>query len=82
MPPKKKSGGRAIAVGSAVILDLGADGRRVEALTVRNRSEPGRPEVESALRGCVLQLLGEDPKQVLFEKRITYGAAQYQWDVR
>jgi hypothetical protein len=29
-----------------------------------------------------VQLVAEDGKRVLFEKRITYGAAQYQWDVR
>ena len=69
-------------VGAALLLDLGAGGKLVEGLTVRNHSEPGRPEVENALRGCVVQLLGENPQQVLFEKRITYGAAQYQWEVR
>ena len=54
---------------------------RAEALVLRNRAEPGRPEVEGALRGCVVRLL-DHRQQSVFERRIGHGAAEYQWEVR
>lgn len=66
-------------VGNTITLDLGRL-VRVEAVSLRNRTMPGKTDIEDRLVGCILQLLNEN-NTVLWEKRIQYGASHYQFDV-
>jgi hypothetical protein len=65
-------------LGNAITFDLGVP-VPIDSIALRNRV--GSPEVESRLVGCAVQVLGAD-ERVVFEQRITFPAAEYQFEVR
>lgn len=69
-------------LGSAVTFDLG-ETVHVAGVHLRNRSVPGRPEIEDRLRGCAVQLLTQpDGAAPVWEQTVTFGAPSYHWEVR
>lgn len=71
------------SVGASLTFFLAEDAR-IRSVHVRNRSVPGRRDIEDRLRGCWVQLFRDDPSRGLapaWERPIVFGAPAYQFDV-